>query len=91
MGVNILGTVVMVDRDDVMGAYECVNVGILDLVLLQARDLEHSEDLVIVQIELRQLRRTHGVIDSQAMQPEPLLQDSEVAVKWVKDFDPDKR
>ena len=56
----------------------------------QACDLQHNEDLIIVDIDFRRLRGTHRVLDSQAMQPEAFLQDGEVAVERVEHFNPDE-
>ena len=80
----------MAHRDDVVPADECVDLAILDLVVFQTCDLQDDEDLIIVEIDFRYLRRTHRVLDSQAMQPEPFLQDREVAVERIEHFDPDE-
>ena len=57
----------MAHRDDVAPADECVDLAVLDCVVLQARQLQHDEDLIVVEVDLRDLRRLHRVLDSEAM------------------------
>ena len=58
---------------------------------------QYGENSVFVELSkpgtegfAQRLRRTHRVLDSQAMQHEALLQDGEVAVERVERFNPDK-
>jgi hypothetical protein len=86
---DIRGVVAMAYRYDVPLAQECVDSRVLDLIAFQASHLQHHENLVFIDVQFRRLHRAHRVLYSQAMQPEPFLQDREVVIVRVERFDPD--
>ena len=80
----------MANRDDVMSAEEERGLPVDNLFSVQPRGPQGDENLVTIDVDLRQFVRLQGVIDRQCMQAIGGLEFAQLLLGRINEPDPDE-